>query len=107
MNEQEKIELFGPIYALCPDKFKFTVGDKMWQNLWQRWNTLLILSKVILYVVILPIYAKHVHYHLYPYSDHTQPTKESARTPTSKPKSQSSNGEAEAGVRSQNPIVLD
>jgi hypothetical protein len=29
MNEQEKIELFGPIYALCPDKFKFTVGDKM------------------------------------------------------------------------------
>jgi hypothetical protein len=29
MNQQEKIELFGPIYALCPDKFKFTVDDKI------------------------------------------------------------------------------
>ncbi len=29
MTEQEKVKLFGPIYALCPDKFKFTVGDKM------------------------------------------------------------------------------
>ena len=29
MNEEDKVKLFGPIYTLCPDKFKFSVGDKM------------------------------------------------------------------------------
>lgn len=29
MSEEDKVKLFGPIYKLCPDKFKFSIGDKM------------------------------------------------------------------------------